>query len=382
MRRAFSQLASRLLKSKDNELKSTLKYLTNGSIKSLGSLFESSESSRRGSLLVRSSNKESNLQDHHIENILRILNSNLPEVESKKQKVAVHYDVLFSQLNSIVTQAADNEGTSSKQLRTASSEDLYDRLLLLQYMGKLTNVRQITEILLSKNFNKFNDLWEHRALFDEYQKVVISILFYYRTHNAQIRKDCEFHWLSNYGDLPFPLRRLLWRCLTFDISQENIPQIISHYIKVLGDSWRHNNLILIYQSLYEKSHLLPELTVLDGNRSEALSFTRNQILLVRILRAISKWMEEEPKLIKKWLISIVKLSIQNKLMLEVPFEAPKSIMDQYKFIRSLDISIQGIYRVCQNRSILEYLQVDLETILKMINDEEHDLKTHLPLNLI
>ena len=165
MRRAFSQLASRLLKSKDNELKSTLKYLTNGSIKSLGSLFESSESSRRGSLLVRSSNKESNLQDHHIENILRILNSNLPEVESKKQKVAVHYDVLFSQLNSIVTQAADNEGTSSKQLRTASSEDLYDRLLLLQYMGKLTNVRQITEILLSKNFNKFNDLWEHRALF-------------------------------------------------------------------------------------------------------------------------------------------------------------------------------------------------------------------------
>ncbi|QHS74113.1 Smt1p SPAR_J00650 [Saccharomyces paradoxus] len=382
MRRTFSQLTTRLLKSKEDELKSTLKYLTKGSMKSLGSLFGSSEPTGQGSLLNRSSTKENSLQNHHIENILSILNSNLPEVESKKQKVAVHYDLLFSHLNSIVTQATDNKYTSSKELQAASSEDLYDRLLLLQYMGKLNNVRQITEILLSKKFDKFDKVWEHKALFDKYQRVVISILLYYRTHNAQIRKDYEVRWLSEYSDLPFPLRRLLWRCLTFNVSEENIQQKILHYIKILGSNWRNNDLVLIYQSLYEKSHLLPDLAALDSNKNETPPFTQNQILLVRILRAISKRVEEQPKLVKNWLIDIVKLSIQSKLMLESPKKPSTPIMDQYKFIRSLDISTQSIHRMCQNRLIFEDLQIDLESILKTINDEELELKTHLPLNLI
>lgn len=382
MRRTFSQLATRLLKSKDDELKSTLKYLTKGPVKLLGPLFESSEVNEQGSLLNRSRTKENNLQNHHIENILRILNSNLPEVESKKQKVAVHYDVLFSHLNSIVTQATDNKSSSSKELQGSSSEDLYDRLLLLQYMGKLTNVRQITEILLSKKFNKFDKVWEHRALFDEYQRVLISILLYYRTHDVQIRKDYEPRWLSDYSNLPFPLRRLLWRCLTFNVSEENIHQNIIHYIKLLGANWRNNDLILIYQSLYEKSHILPDLTVLNHNKDDGFSFTQNQILLVRILRAISKCVEEEPKLVKKWLIDIVKLSIQSKIMLESPKKPSTPIMDQYKFIRSLDISIRSIHRTCQDKLIFEDLQVNLGSVLKMINEEEHELKTHLPLNLI
>ncbi|EHN01791.1 YJL147C-like protein [Saccharomyces cerevisiae x Saccharomyces kudriavzevii VIN7] len=298
MRRAFSLFAGRLLKSKDDELKSTLKYLTTGSMKSLGSLFGSSAPSEHGMSSHPGISKK-NIQSHHVENILRILNSNLPEVESKKQKVAIHYDVLFSHLRSIVTEAVDNEDTSSKQLRTASPEDLYDKLLLLQYMGKLTNVRQITEILLSKNFNKFDDLWEHRALFDQYQKVVISILLYYRTHNAQIRKEYEVRWLSDYNDLQFPLRRLFWRCLIFNVPEDSIKQTISNNVKLLGKNWRNNDLILIYQSLYEKSHILPESKDLEGVSGGAVSFTRNQTLLFRILRAISKRFEDDPKLIQK-----------------------------------------------------------------------------------
>ncbi|CAI4512206.1 CIH_collapsed_G0025660.mRNA.1.CDS.1 [Saccharomyces cerevisiae] len=249
-------------------------------------------------------------------------------------------------------------------------------------MGKLTNVRQITEILLSKKFNKFDKVWEHRALFDEYQRVVISILLYYRTHDVQIRKDYEPRWLSDYSDLPFPLRRLLWRCLTSNVSEDNIHQNIIHYIKLLGANWRNNDLILIYQSLYEKSHILPDLTVLNHNKDDGFSFTQNQILLVRILRAISKCVEEEPKLVKKWLIDIVKLSIQSKIMLESPKKPSTPIMDQYKFIRSLDISIRSIHRTCQDKLIFEDLQVNLGSVLKMINEEEHELKTHLPLNLI
>ncbi|CAI4043544.1 Smt1p SKDI_10G0700 [Saccharomyces kudriavzevii IFO 1802] len=381
MRRAFSLFAGRLLKSKDDELKSTLKYLTKGSMKSLGSLFGSSAPSEHGMSSHPGISKK-NIQSHHVENILRILNSNLPEVESKKQKVAIHYDVLFSHLRSIVTEAVENEDTSSKQLRTASPEDLYDKLLLLQYMGKLTNVRQITEILLSKNFNKFDDLWEHRALFDQYQRVVISILLYYRTHNAQIRKEYEVRWLSDYNDLQFPLRRLFWRCLTFDVPEDSIKQTISNNVKLLGKNWRNNDLILIYQSLYEKSHILPESKDLEGVSGGAVSFTRNQTLLFRILRAISKRFEDDPKLIKKWLIDIVKLSVQNKLVLESLTPSSASIIDQYKFIRSLDVSIQSIHRRCQSQSTFEELQDDLENILKSINDEEHELKTHLPLNLI
>lgn len=381
MRRAFSLFAGRLLKSKDDELKSTLKYLTKGSMKSLGSLFGSSAPSEHGMSSHPGISKK-NIQSHHVENILRILNSNLPEVESKKQKVAIHYDVLFSHLRSIVTEAVDNEDTSSKQLRTASPEDLYDKLLLLQYMGKLTNVRQITEILLSKNFNKFDDLWEHRALFDQYQKVVISILLYYRTHNAQIRKEYEVRWLSDYNDLQFPLRRLFWRCLIFNVPEDSIKQTISNNVKLLGKNWRNNDLILIYQSLYEKSHILPESKDLEGVSGGAVSFTRNQTLLFRILRAISKRFEDDPKLIKKWLIDIVKLSVQNKLVLESLTPSSASIIDQYKFIRSLDVSIQSIHRRCQSQSTFEELQDDLENILKSINDEEHELKTHLPLNLI
>lgn len=382
MRRTFSQLAARLLKSKDDELKSTLKFLTKGSMKSLGSLFGSTDSNGQGHMLKNTSDNQKSPQNHHVDNILRILNSNLPEVESKKQKVAIHYDVLFSHLRSIVTQAVESKDIASRQLRTASSEDLYDRLLLLQYMGKLTNVRQISEILLSKNFSKFGEVWEHRALFDHHQKLVISILLYYRTRNAQIRKEYETRWLSDYKGLQFPLRRLLWRCLTSDVVDENMQQTVSHYIKLLGENWKIPDLVLIYQSLYEKSYLLPELTSIEDSNNETITFTRNQTLLVCSLRTISKHCEGDPKTVKKWLTDIVKLSIQSKVMLESSAPSSASIMDQYRFIRSLDIFIQSIHRTCQNKSIFEDLKNDLVNISKLVNDEEHELKTHLPLNFV
>ncbi|CAI1520256.1 hypothetical protein SEUBUCD646_0J00690 [Saccharomyces eubayanus] len=382
MRRTFSLLATRLLKSKDDELKSTLKFLTKGSMKSLGSLFNSPDSKEQRHMLKNTGGNQKSPENHHVDNILRILNSNLPEVESKKQKVAIHYDVLFSHLRSIVTQSVESKDIASKQLRMASSEDLYDKLLLLQYMGKLTNVRQISEILLSKNFRKFGEVWEHRALFDNGQKLVISILLYYRSRIAQIRKEYEARWLSDYNDLQFPLRRLLWRCLTFNVVDENIQQTVSHYIKRLGENWKNTDLVLIYQSLYEKSYLLPELTSIEDSNNETITFTKNQRLLVCALRTISKHFEGDAKTVKRWLTDIVKLSIQSKIMLESSAPSSTSIMDQYRFIRSLDIFIQSIHRTRQNKSTFEDLKNDLENISKLVNDEEHELKTHLPLNLV
>lgn len=391
MKRAFSQLSSRLLKNSESEdLQSTIRFLTRGSKPSstLSSLLD-----RRGTQNgILSGHKEDQEDSKHVERILNILNSTLPEVESKKKRVEAHYEILFSQLKNIVERSIEatafdgkNAGISElKQsslatnavARTISSEGLYDKIMILQYTNQLTTVGQMARIILSKNFKEFDKLWENISFFNEKQRLDLTVLLYYRCEKREIREQYEAMWFTHYRELHSTIQRLLWRCVTRGTGSDNYARAVGECVERIK-SWGPNDTVIVYQSLYAKSHLLPE--TLFSSTQKLLS--KNQELFIQTLRILAAYDIGE-KRTQKWMVKLVKLSIENKLSVEKAHTSQGISIYQYRFIRALDLAVQEIYSSCEGKKSLLLLQRDLEKILRSANDEEQEVKSQMSLKFI
>ncbi|GAV48673.1 hypothetical protein ZYGR_0N00770 [Zygosaccharomyces rouxii] len=347
MKRAFSNLSSRLLKSESDELKATIQFLTRASKRPSFTSLLDAESGQ-----------------NHVERVLKVLNSTLPEVDSQKKRVQTHYDILFSQLKDIARQS------SQKPLQNGleSSEKLYNYLLLQQYMGKLQTVPQMARIVLSKTFQDFDKLWENLTMFDAKQQLHLSVLLYYRCGNPIIRQQFEDQWLDKYGEMHISVQRLLWKCLTRECQTsaelEHVVQISRQSIR----SWSAHDEVVLYQSIYTKCHLLP---------TPGESLTKNQELFIATLRILARH-----NVHKRNMLKIVKLSIENRLANETSEETSVISIYQYRFIRALDLAVQDVYSSCEGKKNANELQNELQQVLASVNDEEQEVKSQMSLKFI
>lgn len=378
MKRAFSRLSSQLLKqSESDELQSTIRFLTRSSQPPISSLLESN----KDSTIVSPDGEE---DGKHVERILKVLNSTLPEVESGKVRVEAHYDVLFSQLKNIVEtsiKATDQnivkEGPVKAVDSAVPSDVLYDKLMLLQYTNQLTNAGQMARIVLSKNFTAWDKVWGKISLFQESQRRDLSLLLYFRSGNKQIRETYENEWLGHYHELHIIVQRLFWRCICREIGPtDDFASVILQNVRKI-QNWQGKDVVVLYQSLFAKAHLVPE-TLTQGVRS---AVSKNQELFIQALRELSRHDSAEKK-IKKWMVRLVKMSIENKIALEKSETQSGLSIYQYRFIRSLDLTIQELHTACEGKKHLVELQRHLELILRRIHNEEQEVKSQMSLKFI
>lgn len=380
MRRAFSRLSFQLLKRAENdELQSTIRFLARGSKPAISSLIDRSKS---GEAVKEGSEEEAK----HVERILKILNSTLPEVEPRKRHVEAHYDVLFSQLKKIVEtsiEATDREGgdqtvTNCRPNGPSSvSQSLYDELMLLQYTNKLTSVGQIAKIVLAKGFVEWDKVWDNISLFSENQRRDLSLLLYFRGGNPRILEEYEEVWFRDYSKLHIITRRLLWRCIARRIdANDDFAAVVKHNVDRI-ENWTTKDLVVLYQSLFAKAHMLPESL---ADEVEA-SLSRNQQLFIKTLRVLSPH-ESSERRIKKWMVKLVKTSIENKVALESPETTTGLSIYQYRFIRSLDLTVQELHSACDGKKQLVELRQNLTSILARIHNEEQEVKSQMSLKFI
>lgn len=377
MRRAFSKLSSRLLKqSESDELQSTIRFLARSSRLPNFSLLEGHKDNGRNGATGEEDSQ-------HVERILKVLNSTLPEVESRKLRVEAHYDVLVSQLKNIVETSIkatdrDVQKQPTKGVNAGVPSDaLYDRLMLLTYTNKLTNVGQMAKIVLSKNFTAWDKVWAKMPLFKESQRRDLSLLLYFRSGNKEIREKYGNEWIEHYHELHIIVQRLLWRCISREVGTgTDFSSVVLRNARKI-ENWSAKDVVVLYQSLFAKAHLLPE-TLTEDLR---LGLSKNQELFVRALRELSR-NEPTEKKIKKWMVRLVKVSIENKVALEdLKAQSGLSIY-QYRFIRSLDLTIQELQTACEGKKHLAALQGHLELILTSIHDEEQEVKSQMSLKFI
>lgn len=378
MKRAFSRLSSRLLKrSEIDELQSTIRFLAKGSKTPISSLLEGNHDEGAARDVGEEDSK-------HVERILKVLNSTLPEVESQKLRVEAHYDVLFSQLKNIVETSI--EATSRDAVKTgperavdtsAPSDVLYDKLMLLRYTNQLTNVGHMAKIVLSKNFTAWEKVWDKISLFPESQRRDLSLLLYFRGRNKQIREEYEDEWFGHYHEMHIIVQRLLWRCISRETGlMDDFTSVIPRNTRKI-DNWCGKDVVVLHQSLFAKAHLLPE----ASTQELQTTLSKNQQLFIQVLREVSRH-ESAERMMKKWMVRLVKVSIENKVALEDPDPHSGLSIYQYRFIRSLDLTIQELHTACEGKKHLADLRRHLELILTRIHDEEQEVKSQMSLKFI
>lgn len=336
-----------MLKTESDELKSTIQFLTRASKRpSLASLLEVDSG------------------QNHEERVLKVLNSTLPEVNSQKKRVETHYDVLFSHLKDIARQSSQKPVQNGLD----NSKKLYNHLILQQYLGKLSSVPQLVKIVLSKNFQDFDELWDNMTIFDANQQLHLSVLLYYRCGNPTIRQHFEDQWLTNYREMHISVQRLLWKCFTRecknDVELESVVQDVCTHI----ENWSSHDEIVLYQSIYTKCHYLP---------SPTEPLTKNQELFISTLRILAR-----NNVSRKDMLKIVKISIENRLVNEAIGNPSIISIYQYRFIRALDLAVQDIYSACKDRKNFSDLQNQLQQVMVNVNDEEQDVKSQMSLKFI
>ncbi|CCE61373.1 hypothetical protein TPHA_0A02930 [Tetrapisispora phaffii CBS 4417] len=405
LKRLFSQLNSgnilnknkNRVKDDNEELKNTIKYLiqnanTNDSIK----------------FPYKNNSNIKKEQIKHIETISNVLNRSLPEVDVKKKNVEQHYQVLFSQLKNIVEKSISNTNSN-----TISNEDktstLYNELMLLKYNNRTpaNRVNTLIKILLHKDFKEYPKVWNNITFFDNrLDRVNISLLLFYKTHNQQIYDAYFDDWLENYNSLSIPIKRIMWRCMSVPKDNHNVIKLLDILTMEKSQVIKPLDIMVIFQSLYKQNHALVDDSTIRTYCTEPL--TTNQMLFIQVLKTLSKYSHQNdgdisldlyiPKA-KDWITSIVKLSVENKLcaeindVSEIPMHNTKSLSNnsqgisfyKFKFIRALDINIQEIRLFCNpKRDEYKYAQLlnELDAITESLLQEEKEIKSLMSIKFI
>lgn len=363
LNRRFSLLAARLLKSHDKDaLKSTLKFLSRPQPNTISSLF-----------LDRADGADA----QHIRQIVDMLNSSLPDVESKRKNVETHYDVLVGQLKQVVEKSIEQRPGAASQLsprdrvrHASTSEELYQLLLELQLSRKM-NRTLMGSIVCHRRFAHAQQVYDNLEFFND--KLDLTVLLCYRADSTLSREIYDRYskqWIREYPALSGLARKLLWKCTN---RIHGVEQVLCVFKRIPGgqDAVKNKDVVTLFQVLSTESHELAR-----GLEQELTSLTNNQTLFVRALRALSP-RAAEPQ-VKSWIGKIVKLSVDNKLSSEVPVADAGVSIYQYRFIKALDEVLVDIVAHCSEADVVTQVQ----GVLQALHAEESEVKSQMVLKFI
>lgn len=403
MRRTLFNVTAVLRSSKQKdvkELKSTIQFLTKGS-KHSRTLSRMIQEGILADDQGKSISKEtpSRQEQKYINTILKVLNSTLPRKENNVQRVETHYQLFFNQLQDVLEQFGNGKKPSKGPIRNEifpttlnevnykemNGEDLYNRLMLLQLLGKLT-LMDTTKIILAKKFDHFEKTIKSLSIFPIDHQLNLSILLYYRLKTSKDPNDAHLlsslwekynsQWIDKFDDLHHSIQRILWRCLYM-----TDPNEINSIIQTKLKHWDINNLVTLYQSLF--SHVykmsLPKISEIETTHNTTTTDNNNihqsQKLFIKAIDLLSPFQSTY----KNHMIRIVKLSIQLHLDAVHHNTNIHKIGNQYKFITSLNLILQDIYK---SKTIDTQLRQELENTFTVIDRQENELKTLMSLNFV
>lgn len=401
MRRTLFHLTAVLNSSKQKdvkELKSTIKFLTKGSkpSRTLSKMIQEGISVDDQDRSV-SKDKPSQQEQKYINTILRVLNSTLPRKENNVQRVETHYQLFFNQLQDVLERFGEGEKPSNGSVRNEifpttlsevnykemNGEDLYNRLMLLQLLGKLT-LMDTTRIILAKNFDHFEKTIRNLSIFPINHQLNLSILLYYKLMTcklpintnvpATLWEKYNSQWIDHFDDFHHSIQRILWRCLYM-----KDPNEINNIIQTKLKHWDINNIVTLYQSLF--SHVykmnLPKISdneIPNSNADSNNNIHNSQTLFIKAIDMLSPFQSTY----KNHMIKIVKLSIQLNLD-GIQHNNIHKFGNEYKFTTSLNLILQDINK---NNAADVQLKKELESIFTIIDTQENELKTLLSLKFV
>ena len=436
IRKAFIHVGSLLHSSNKNDikkLKSTIKFLTKGdnSSSTLNKLIQNGitisgntddESSYHNTKKPSNNNKSSLLktkptaqEQEYINTILKILNSTLPSKETHIQRVDTHYQVFFNQLQKVLNQFENySDRTRSKyknnhnndryphfsislqddvNYKTMNSNDLYNRLILLQLVGQLT-LRDTTQIILSKNYNLYAKTFQNLSIFSKIDQLNITVLLYYKlkssknsstpdvnnsddNDNSLIHKIWDQYsslWIKDFDNLHHSIKRIFWRCIYM-----TDPSLINDILQFKLKQWDMNNLVVLYQSLFQHVYKLNLSSTITNDLLINNNF-KNQELFIKVINLLSP----HKTLYLRTMIEIVKLSIQVHLNEVRQENSPEKVGSQLMFATSLSLILKKIYGKINNNQNVDSIKLkqELEQIFNMIDEQESDLKEKISLKFI
>lgn len=267
-----------------------------------------------------------NESEKHVQVLLQLLNSTLPT--RQERIVKLQNDATFNQLKLLLKNGITHE-PSFARYQDLSQEELYHRLIMLHLTNKL-NASEILKIFINGKFNQWDKICDTLILFKPQERIFVSLIIYYKTHNTDIWNEYYNMWLNNYPNLPDSYKRIFWRCIYSHYGGKDTAKIVwDTMVRTQADT-THSEWILLYQSLFHVAQQLPVyFHLLDHENSK---------LFIESLRVLSL---NNIKLLNEFSSKIVKLSIQTKLSLQSN-EATDKILE-YKFITSLHSILHDAY---------------------------------------
>ena len=421
IRKAFIHASSLLHSSNKNDikkLKSTIEFLTKGDTSSntLNKMIQNKRKPRNNDRSSLSKMKPTVQEQEYINTILKILNSVLPSQKNHVQRIETHYRLFFKQLETILNQFANyNVQLKGKNnhnyacpflpislqdnvdYKTMKSDDLLNRLILLQLIDKLT-LRDTTQIILSRNFNQYDKTFQNLPIFSKRDQLNISVLLYYKLKSCE--KSCitdtnddnnnnnnnnflliskiwdqySLLWIKDFDELHPSMKRIFWRCIYM-----TYPLLINDIIQYKLKRWDMNNLVILYQSLFQYVHKL-DLPNVSHNNSLVDNNFKNQELFIKVINLLSPF----KKIHRTTMIKIVKLSIQSHLSEPRQENNPERIGSQLMFATSLDLTLKKKINEleCSQDVDNNKLKEELGAILKIIDKQEDSLKEQISLKFV
>lgn len=410
MRRALFHIHSKLRRSENDELQETLKYLT-GSLqapKSLSSLFNDASSSSSsltryptdagnggtqggsGSItdahrLTPPGKPERQLhrvrktvrrdQDqNHIDTIVKALNLSLPDTSRNTERIQRHYDFYFERLRTILetssatlnSNSSNDDPSSHANVDTAASQQLFDKLVLLQLTDNF-NINKAAKIVLSRGFKHYNELWQNILVFSPIDRAQLALLLYYRTRDGRIYSEYGKLWMAQFHLFEVSVQRVFWRCMYDRNDVVASKRRIYDALQSLQQRWNEpRDLVVLYQAVFELAHELPLPSPLRFNEADNSENGRNnskdtRLLFIDVLRLLGSYGSKY----RVAAAEIVKLSIATRLQ----DAEGESTTQRYKFNTSLALQLQGICSQCSDK----VLENELDKILRRIDAEKGEI---------
>ncbi|CDO96167.1 unnamed protein product [Kluyveromyces dobzhanskii CBS 2104] len=322
LKRSFSILP-RVLKSKDSAaVKRTIQYIT--------------EDKTFKSLLGGPKKDDEN---RYVEDVLKLLNSSLPDVKMHQKSTDVHYSVLMNKLRGMVDKEIvfATVDVNKRISDCADANDLYSLIWEIQMdplLREKSTLKHFYHIVNNPKFTseKCIELLDCIDLI-KYSKTDIKIIAIYKLNSANITNKYLRELIDIYPTLNQFSQKLTLRILKsanklqelFDQQNDNIHSITNN----------HSQVIMIFQTLFRSAYKLPEHLI-----DESTELTPLQKSFCAALRLLSGYSFTQPKL-AKYCSQMVKASFTNKVS-HCNGESDHSInINEYKFLKFMEETLEN-----------------------------------------
>ncbi|CAH02852.1 Smt1p [Kluyveromyces lactis] len=326
LKRSFSILP-RVLKSKDSAaVKRTIQYIT--------------EDKTFKSILGGSKADDENV---FVDDVLKLLNSSLPDVKKHQKTMDVHYSVLMNKLRGMVDKEIvyATVDVNKRIADCADANDLYRLIWEIQMDPLLRDkatLKHYYHIINSPNFSvaKCAELLDCIDMI-KYSKTDIMIMAIYKLNNPTVTSKYVKELISIYPSLNQFSQKLTLRILRganrlqelFDTQNDQIHTITGN----------HSQVVMIFQTLFRSAYKLPEHLI-----DESTELTPLQRSFCSSVRVLSEYSSAQPKL-AKCCSQMVKASFMNKVS-HCNKESEHSInINEYKFLKYMEETLEDCLNI-------------------------------------